>query len=138
MNQKNPQAIAPHFGNGADRVIGAAIAARRSELGMSRKHLAQALGVSEDQITRFERGAARVPASALMHLSHVLETSVRALLPGHGVIPAATGYSSGEYPLINEIIHAALVLDVEGRTRLLAAARALQPQHSAHKRQQKS
>lgn len=56
--------------------IGARLRTRRRQLGLSQSDLAQRLGVSFQQVQKYERGANRVAASTLLIAARVLNTSV--------------------------------------------------------------
>ena len=56
--------------------IGARMRTRRRQLGLSQSDLADKLGVSFQQVQKYERGANRVAASTLVVASHALGASV--------------------------------------------------------------
>jgi transcriptional regulator with XRE-family HTH domain len=56
--------------------IGARLRTRRRQLGLSQSDLAERLGVSFQQVQKYERGANRVAASTLLVAAGVLGTSV--------------------------------------------------------------
>jgi transcriptional regulator with XRE-family HTH domain len=60
--------------------IGARLRTRRRQLGMSQSDLADVLGVSFQQVQKYERGANRVAASTLLAAAQALSTSVGWLL----------------------------------------------------------
>jgi transcriptional regulator with XRE-family HTH domain len=57
-------------------MIGARMRTRRRQLGLSQSDLADRLGVSFQQVQKYERGANRVAASTLLTAAQVLGTSV--------------------------------------------------------------
>ncbi len=59
-----------------DRHVGRRVRARRTLLGMSQTSLAQALGLTFQQVQKYERGANRISASALFRLSLALNVPV--------------------------------------------------------------
>ena len=59
-----------------DRHVGARLRARRLELGLSQVRLADALGVTFQQIQKYERGTNRVVASRLFDLAQILRVPV--------------------------------------------------------------
>lgn len=63
-----------------DRRVGARIRRRRRELGVSQKALGQQLGVSLQQVQKYENGNTRLLASRLYAISRVLGTSVPDLI----------------------------------------------------------
>ena len=56
--------------------IGARMRTRRRQLSLSQSDLADKLGVSFQQVQKYERGANRVAASTLVAASHALGTTV--------------------------------------------------------------
>lgn len=68
-------------GNSVDAYVGARISLRRSALGLSQTALAGELGVSFQQVQKYETGANRISASRLHRIATVLGTSVGALFP---------------------------------------------------------
>ena len=63
-----------------DAAVGLRMAARRSALGLSQTALALQLGVSFQQVQKYERGANRVSASMLVKIAQKLDTSVGELV----------------------------------------------------------
>lgn len=69
---------------GADEVdayVGARISLRRSALGLSQAALAQRIGVSFQQVQKYETGQNRISASRLHRVAGVLGTSVESFFP---------------------------------------------------------
>ena len=71
----------PRTATVVDQRIGALIRERRQELGVSQTTLADAVGVTFQQIQKYEKGVNRVSASTLMEIALALDTRVSALLP---------------------------------------------------------
>jgi transcriptional regulator with XRE-family HTH domain len=59
-----------------DRHVGARLRSRRTSLALSQTALARAVGLTFQQIQKYERGSNRVSASALFRLSRALNISV--------------------------------------------------------------
>ncbi len=64
----------------ADVKVGARIRARRSVLGLSQERVAEAVGVTFQQIQKYESGSNRVSASRLLKIAEFLEVSPAWLL----------------------------------------------------------
>jgi len=62
--------------NPVDVHVGSRIRLRRTLLGMSQEHLGDALGLTFQQVQKYERGTNRVGASRLWDLSRVLDVPV--------------------------------------------------------------
>lgn len=65
-----------------DSHVGQRIRDRRNELGMSQTEVANALGVTFQQVQKYERGTNRVGASRLFDLSKVLGVQVEFFFEG--------------------------------------------------------
>jgi len=74
--------------NDVDAYVGARIGLRRSALGLSQSALAQRIGVSFQQVQKYETGQNRISASRLHRVAEVLGTSVESFFP-----PAGDGMS---------------------------------------------
>ena len=59
-----------------DKVVGRRIRARRRQLGLSQQALAGALGVSYQQVQKYEQGVSRIGAGRLQQLAEVLNVPV--------------------------------------------------------------
>jgi len=62
--------------NPIDRHVGLRIRLRRKELGVSQEKLADAIGLTFQQVQKYERAANRVSASKLYEMARALETSI--------------------------------------------------------------
>jgi transcriptional regulator with XRE-family HTH domain len=57
-----------------DRVLGTKVRARRIEMHLSQSDLADALGVSFQQVQKYEKGVNRIGSSRLMQIAQALKT----------------------------------------------------------------
>lgn len=71
----------PRAGTGLDAFVGARIALRRSALGLSQTALATRLGISFQQVQKYERGTNRISASRLHAVADVLGMPITAFFP---------------------------------------------------------
>src|ERR1043166_978283 len=78
------KADAPHP---VDIYVGARVRERRTELGISQEKLAEALGLTFQQVQKYERAANRVSASKLFEIARALDTSVGYFYEGLGAHP---------------------------------------------------
>lgn len=90
-----------------DVAVGARIRIRRRWMSLSQTQLAGALGITFQQVQKYERGANRVSASMLVKIAARLETTVAALVGEDGQAP------------VEAIVYAQLA--APGATELLAA-----------------
>lgn len=65
-----------------DKEIGARVRLRRLQCGMSQEKLAEALGLTFQQVQKYEKGANRITVSRLDQIAKALDTRVEAFLPG--------------------------------------------------------
>ena len=56
--------------------VGSRVRQRRTMLGMSQEKLGEALGLTFQQVQKYERGANRIGASRLHHISEVLDVPI--------------------------------------------------------------
>ena len=68
--------------NPTDRHIGARVRMRRKMLAMSQTQLADALGVTYQQVQKNERGTNRIGASRLQQISHILQVPIAFFFEG--------------------------------------------------------
>lgn len=90
--------------NPVDIHVGARVRLRRTLLGMSQEKLGDAIGLTFQQVQKYERGANRIGASRLFHLSKVLDVPVSFFFEdmpsagagrggaGHGMAEEKAGY----------------------------------------------
>ncbi|RAK60787.1 transcriptional regulator [Phenylobacterium hankyongense] len=82
----------------ADRHVGLRIRMRRTELRLSQEKLAQALGLTFQQVQKYERAANRVSASKLWEVARVLKTNVAYFYEGLAAAAATAGRPEDEPP----------------------------------------
>ena len=68
--------------NPTDQHVGARVRMRRKMVAMSQEELAAALGLSFQQIQKYERGANRIGASRLQQMSHILQLPIEFFFEG--------------------------------------------------------
>jgi transcriptional regulator with XRE-family HTH domain len=75
--------------NPTDKHVGARVRMRRLMLDMSQTNLGDALGLTFQQIQKYEKGTNRIGASRLQHISHVLQVPISFFFEGYS--PGALG-----------------------------------------------
>jgi len=70
--------------NPVDRHVGLRIRMRRKELGISQERLAESIGLTFQQVQKYERAANRVSASKLWEMSRALSTNIGYFYEGLG------------------------------------------------------
>ena len=68
--------MAKKLPNPIDKHVGSRLRMRRMMLGMSQTSLGDALGITFQQVQKYETGANRISASRLQHISHILQVPV--------------------------------------------------------------
>ncbi len=86
--------------NPVDVHVGSRVRLRRTMLGMSQEKLGDAIGLTFQQVQKYERGANRIGASRLFELSRVLDVPVSFFfddMPSEAALRASRGgYSTEE------------------------------------------
>ena len=86
---RRPDTVSPRRADpDLDAAVGARIAARRQALGLSQAALAGQVGVSFQQLQKYESGANRVSASRLHHLARALGAPIGDFFPDVGPLPS--------------------------------------------------
>jgi transcriptional regulator with XRE-family HTH domain len=80
--------IAKKAPNPTDKHVGARVRMRRMMLSMSQEKLGDALGLTFQQVQKYEKGANRIGASRLQQIAHILQVPVAFFFEG---APAAAG-----------------------------------------------
>ena len=65
-----------------DQHVGGRVRMRRKMLAMSQQKLGAALGLTFQQVQKYEKGATRIPASRLQQMSHILQVPVEFFFEG--------------------------------------------------------
>ncbi len=102
--EKTPAAVDVH--------VGARVRMRRRFLGLTQQTLAEALGLTFQQVQKYERGANRVSASKLYEIAFALNTSVSYFFDGLAD-PALEGDDDGQAQAIERSVREFL-LTAEG------------------------
>jgi transcriptional regulator with XRE-family HTH domain len=85
--------------NPVDKYVGSRVRMRRIMLGMSQEKLGEALGLTFQQVQKYEKGTNRVGASRLQQISEILQVPVSFLFDGGPSGGAnADGFSEGSSP----------------------------------------
>jgi transcriptional regulator with XRE-family HTH domain len=76
--------------NPVDKHVGSRVRMRRMMLGMSQEKLGNGLGLTFQQVQKYENGRNRIGAGRLQHISHILQVPVPFFFEGapHGEAPA--------------------------------------------------
>lgn len=94
----------PRDPNALDRWIGSRVAERRVAIRMTQSQLAKGLGISFQQLQKYEAGQNRIAASRLFEIAHLMRVAIVDFFP-EGLeaepMPAVTAASPEELSLIH-------------------------------------
>jgi len=121
-----PMATVDESGSGphpVDRHVGLHIRMRRKALGISQEKLADSLGLTFQQVQKYERGANRVSASKLWEIARALKTNVAYFYEGleeemDGASRGFMGENAQEFLLTPEGLELAAIFPRLRRTGL--------------------
>ena len=82
--------------NPIDKYVGSRVRMRRIMLGMSQEKLGEALGLTFQQIQKYEKGTNRVGASRIQQISEILQVPVSFLFEGGPTSVGPNGDGFGE------------------------------------------
>ena len=85
-------------GHPIDRLVGGRVRERRLARGLTQADLAKALGLTFQQIQKYERGANRISASKLWEAALFLEVDLGGFFPSDGQKASAAQMTRGNQP----------------------------------------
>jgi transcriptional regulator with XRE-family HTH domain len=86
----------PKAPNPVDRHVGSRVRMRRIMLGMSQEKLGEGLGLTFQQIQKYEKGTNRIGASRIQQISEILQVPVSFLFEGSP--GSSTGFDAAPSP----------------------------------------
>ncbi len=86
--------------NAVDRKVGQKVRTRRLEIGMSQERLAELLGVTFQQVQKYEKGVNRIAVSRLWDISVALEMPVSRFFEG----VSARGVAEGRQDYVDDAL----------------------------------
>ncbi|MFM2130266.1 MAG: hypothetical protein RL477_1812 [Pseudomonadota bacterium] len=81
--------------NAVDVHVGARVRLRRTLLGLSQEKLGEALGLTFQQVQKYERGVNRIGAGRLLGLAHVLDVPITFFYEGAPAVPPSARRPAG-------------------------------------------
>ena len=81
------EAVVKRIANPVDKHVGSRIRMRRLMLGMSQEKLGNGLGLTFQQVQKYEKGTNRIGASRLQHISQLLQVPVPFFFEGAPHLP---------------------------------------------------
>ena len=80
--------------NSTDTYVGSRVRIRRKMLSMSQEKLGEQLGITFQQVQKYEKGANRIGASRLQAISQVLEMPISYFFPQEPAVAGGMGESA--------------------------------------------
>lgn len=90
--------------NAVDRRVGQRVRARRLEIGMSQERLAELLGVTFQQVQKYEKGVNRIAVSRLWDIASALELPVARFFDGAGGAGGARGVAESRQEYVDDAL----------------------------------
>jgi transcriptional regulator with XRE-family HTH domain len=90
--------------NAIDRKLGQRVRTRRLEIGMSQERLAELLGVTFQQVQKYEKGVNRIAASRLHDIASALDLPVARFFEGLAGARAAAGVAETTKDYIDDAL----------------------------------
>src|ERR1700738_988025 len=84
--------------NPIDKHVGSRVRMRRMMLSMSQEKLGDALGLTFQQVQKYEKGTNRISASRLQQISHILQVPVEFFFEEAPNVPGTTAQVTGKAP----------------------------------------
>lgn len=109
--------------NHFDRAVGARIRRFRKLRGLTQQQLAEMIGISFQQVQKYEHGANKISFERLHKLCEIFEVPLDAWLEGDAPRPAAPGNGDRQALSLLQSFHS--ITDEERRSLLCQVARAL-------------
>lgn len=131
----------PREANQIDEHVGSRVRLRRQLLKMSQEKLGDELGVTFQQVQKYERGSNRIGASRLFRLAGVLDVPVSFFFDGLTAGPSAGMAENEQSPIVYDFIQSSdgvalaeafsKITDSKVRRRVLELVRALAAEQNA-------
>lgn len=86
------------FPNPTDKYVGSRVRMRRLMLHMSQERLADQLGLTFQQVQKYEKGTNRIGASRLQQISNILQVPVSFFFEGAPNMPGHSGMGDAPSP----------------------------------------
>jgi transcriptional regulator with XRE-family HTH domain len=84
--------------NPIDKHVGSRVRMRRMMLSMSQEKLGNSLGLTFQQVQKYEKGTNRIGASRLQQISHILQVPVAFFFEGAPTVGTSRSEGLGEAP----------------------------------------
>ncbi len=131
--------------NAVDRKLGQRVRSRRLEIGMSQEKLAELLGVTFQQVQKYEKGVNRIAASRLFDIAAALDVPVARFFENiASARVAAPGVAEGRREFVDDALATpegaqllalfASIKSVKVRRRVVELVRALTEENDSTKR----
>ena len=130
--------------NAVDKKLGQRVRSRRLEIGMSQERLAELLGVTFQQVQKYEKGVNRIAASRLYDIAAALDVPIARFFENLGVGRTGSGVPEGRREFVDDALATpegaqlmalfAAIKNVKVRRRVVELVRALTEEAEQGKR----
>jgi len=90
--------------NAVDRKLGQRVRSRRLEIGMSQERLAELLGVTFQQVQKYEKGVNRIAASRLFDIAAALDVPIARFFENIASGRGASGVAEGRREFVDDAL----------------------------------
>src|SRR4026207_1137976 len=94
------QTMAKKSPNPTDKYVGSRVRMRRLLLNMSQEKLGEKLGLTFQQVQKYEKGSNRIGASRLQHIGQILKVPISFFFDG---LPSKPGDDSSKMPVADYV-----------------------------------
>jgi len=130
--------------NAVDRKLGQRVRSRRLEIGMSQERLAELLGVTFQQVQKYEKGVNRIAASRLFDISAALDVPIARFFENIAAARGGSGVAEGRRDFVDDALATpegaqlmalfSSIKSIKVRRRVVELVRALTEEGEAAKR----
>lgn len=96
-----------------DKKIGEKIKALRKAVGISQIELAERIGISFQQIQKYEKGTSRISVLRLQQIAKALGTNISSFFETENTEGKVSDHPLKKYPVPEKVLHSPLVLTEE-------------------------
>ncbi|HRP09928.1 MAG TPA: helix-turn-helix transcriptional regulator [Terricaulis sp.] len=90
--------------NAVDRKLGQRVRSRRLEIGMSQEKLAELLGVTFQQVQKYEKGVNRIAASRLFDISAALDVPIARFFENIAAVRGGAGVAESRREFVDDAL----------------------------------
>lgn len=104
--------------NNINGIVGQRIRRLRCDHGLKTKALAKLLGISQQQVSRYERGVNKIDVSIIFKVIKIFGVPYESLFPDPGMEDFTQTKNSGLLQIINQVAVNSTVIDISRKNSL--------------------